>query len=1183
MVGAVALQTEGRARSMREYRGDHSRGISQDAGQGAEARGIARPRTAEEQAIARAHHLRQEAESADARAKDLAAITQREEWRAERDNLLQMHRWFLQQLEREAAGAHASEQAQRHRAAARRALGELEAMLANAKEPRARPLVHGEEAIESRIAERTIPPDDVLAWATELSSGQRRALAERVRCVQGGVDRSDTFGVALANYLAATRTTSQFFGVMENPRRFNRAAYEKVRSPASSKDAAAHAGGEPTPTAKLQASVPATATPFPLDSTSPRTPSELPHRAEMEQSFGRPLGHIQAYTGLSHELAAHGARALATGDVVAFADAAPSPELVAHEVTHVVQNEHAGAAMPMASGNVAPRESSAEAEADANARRVIDHGPGVRLPPVAAAPAADLHLTPKVLQPDPDLSPHPTILVPDANHPAQRDVDGEQVVQTGLATAPGKSTALGVKSWKSIAEVAESLDVQDDSGDTLHIDLTYRLESRPSEIGEVPDLWIHTERKALLAIDTGEHARATIVGQARIHLGPGEPRDPRAAIGKPSIGPDHWAQIYLAEAGQYVNLHGPRGRSSLRADAADNDVLAYDDPLRMLVGLKNLLKQRHVAGHGSEVAQQHARAQRLLANTEIGRAILEREIAGIKSHRDPHPGRVAPVRFLVSDIAEWLAANQHAGRDDTEDARQLRRARVELEQRIADVETAYPSRRDLIDDALYAPLRLAERTVEGVKEVGSMAVDATALGIDALGEATGLGSFDYHPISKYGNLVEATGSNATTALVTMVNGFADEWSDAMERAQHGDYRGIVDVSIDTLLLIDGTRTGGMIALDKAEAIAAKLDIVARSARSVMYSVYASNSAVPAEVRNIVAAMTNSADAFLARLQAGGMQMATAGGGEGHGPTLGGLSAETLAEAAQAAKDAFKDKRTAQPAPEHREGSVSHADSSHHSPDPGPTSSHGELVRRIKTRVQGAGREFTLLYTDTELDTIITHGDKFGLPEKMIEDLVYVGARARKAIPAPELMEQMTNWSMHVALRGFPYRFDDLAQYKEFSKDLLDGVQRATLPADDVRVQGSSLRKPTANDVDIAVFVDETVFDKMLVERFDGRITHSGAKISLGGRSHTELARLARDIEAHPSSYNAQGSTFQNALKTGIINSKSDIIKSLKQIRVELAAKYPGLNIEAISVLLRGGRFDLLPDLPVRLD
>lgn len=649
---------------------------------------------------------------------------------------------------------------------------------------------------------------------------------------------------------------------------------------------------------------------------SGQAPQELPYRVEMEQSFGRPLGHVQAYTGADRELAPHGAQALATGNVVAFADARPSPALVAHEVTHAVQNEQAGTAASMASGVVAPRDSGAEAEADANARLVAAHGPGVHLPPVAAAPAAHVQLAPKLLVPDPDRSPtSSTIRVPDASHPARRDIDGEQVIQTGAATMPGKPTSLRGKTWKSFAEVAESIDVQDDSGDTLHIDMTYRLESRPAEVGDVPDVWIHTERKALLTIGTGEHAGATIVGQARIRLAPGEPRDPKAAIGKPSIGSDHWAQIYLAEAGQYVNLHGPGGRASLRADAADSDVLAYDDPLRLLVGLKNLMKQQHVAGHGSDVAKAHARAQRLLANAKQGRAILEREIASIRNHHDPRPGRVAPVRFLIGDIDLWLATNQQADRDHTEDARQLHKVRTELERLIADAETAHAPRRNQFDDALHAPVRFVERTAEGLGEVGAMAVDAVALGVDAIGEATGIGTFDYHPISNYGRSIEASGAGTTTALVTMVNGFADEWSDAIERARHGDYRGVTDASIDTLLLIDGARTGGVIALDKAEAVVAKLGNVATSARTIVLSAHASAGAASAEVRNIAAAMADGADAFIARLRAGGMQMATSGGG-GPGPNLGGLSSEALAEAAQAAKDAFKDKRLAQEASKH---------------------------------------------------------------------------------------------------------------------------------------------------------------------------------------------------------------------------------------------------------------------------
>jgi hypothetical protein len=78
-----------------------------------------------------------------------------------------------------------------------------------------------------------------------------------------------------------------------------------------------------------------------------------------------------------------------------FADATPSPALVAHEATHLQQSKQAGASAAMESGIVAPRDSEAEAEADAMAGFVATHGPSVRLPAITAAPAAQVHLAPK--------------------------------------------------------------------------------------------------------------------------------------------------------------------------------------------------------------------------------------------------------------------------------------------------------------------------------------------------------------------------------------------------------------------------------------------------------------------------------------------------------------------------------------------------------------------------------------------------------------------------------------------------------------------------------------------------------------------------------------------------------------------------------------------------------------------
>lgn len=241
-----------------------------------------------------------------------------------------------------------------------------------------------------------------------------------------------------------------------------------------------------------------------------------------------------------------------------------------------------------------------------------------------------------------------------------------------------------------------------------------------------------------------------------------------------------------------------------------------------------------------------------------------------------------------------------------------------------------------------------------------------------------------------------------------------------------------------------------------------------------------------------------------------------------------------------------------------------------------------IVKRVQERITAQSDKFQLKYTELELESIIKKGKELGLTDKVIEDLIYTGSRTAKAISAAELMQQMENWANLVSKRGFPYKFTDIAEFQRFSQDLLDGINKAGIPTDDVRIQGSSLRKPSANDVDIAVFVDQATFDKFLVDRYHQKIAFTdGKKIALQGKSHSELVQLADDIKANPDKYNAQARTFQNAMRNGIISSKSDIIKPLKAVVTDIVQKYPNLNLEAISLLIKGGLFDVKPDLPVK--
>ncbi len=99
---------------------------------------------------------------------------------------------------------------------------------------------------------------------------------------------------------------------------------------------------------------------------------ELPHRERLEQGFGVDLSGVRAHTGdgaagASREI---GAEAYTMGSDIAFASSSPSPELVAHEVAHVIQ-QGAGAGP---AGGVGTAGDRFEQEADAAASTVAGGG-----------------------------------------------------------------------------------------------------------------------------------------------------------------------------------------------------------------------------------------------------------------------------------------------------------------------------------------------------------------------------------------------------------------------------------------------------------------------------------------------------------------------------------------------------------------------------------------------------------------------------------------------------------------------------------------------------------------------------------------------------------------------------------------------------------------------------------------
>lgn len=122
------------------------------------------------------------------------------------------------------------------------------------------------------------------------------------------------------------------------------------------------------------------------DAAAPATDAgELPHRAQLEAAFGEDLGGIGVERGA--DLSGLGAAAAARGDDIAFAERSPSPELVAHEVAHVLQQRRAPERGER--DDIAPEDSDAEHEAEAVERRIAS---GADAGAVSAAPAGGVHL-----------------------------------------------------------------------------------------------------------------------------------------------------------------------------------------------------------------------------------------------------------------------------------------------------------------------------------------------------------------------------------------------------------------------------------------------------------------------------------------------------------------------------------------------------------------------------------------------------------------------------------------------------------------------------------------------------------------------------------------------------------------------------------------------------------------------
>lgn len=233
-----------------------------------------------------------------------------------------------------------------------------------------------------------------------------------------------------------------------------------------------------------------------------------------------------------------------------------------------------------------------------------------------------------------------------------------------------------------------------------------------------------------------------------------------------------------------------------------------------------------------------------------------------------------------------------------------------------------------------------------------------------------------------------------------------------------------------------------------------------------------------------------------------------------------------------------------------------------------------LLKRIES-----GRGFGLIHSDSQLQVIMMRAKSLKLSAKEVDDLLLVSCRTDKQIPASELLKQMDNWVNVVKARGYPYKFNSASEFAEFGANLKAKLKGLGIDSRDVRVQGSSLRSPAANDIDLAVMIKQADFDDLIRKAYSGRVKKDKVPVDMSKMSHEELVALSDDIFANPKAYNGTArSDFNYNFPNGIIKATPDkkVVQGFKDILSYIQNDYPHLNMDNITIQKHGSGFDLDP-------
>jgi hypothetical protein len=522
----------------------------------------------------------------------------------------------------------------------------------------------------------------------------------------------------------------------------------------------------------------------------------LPRRDEMEQSFGRRFDDVQVRTGAA-ELKDHGIQAVAHENQIAFADDVPSTPLIAHELTHVVQQGQAGGGAAAASSLASTATSPAEVEADAVADTVASGRPASSIA-IGATPSAVFHLK-----------------TDDGGGKAGGKTDAPPDDPDKSGRGDGRPDILGWAGSTPLRDV-RTLPIARDynlDGDLLAMRAEYAFALQGDrEVGSSAVYAVNRE----MAFEFHGGVKGVVDVKSRAHLTADKaPNDIQASVHASAVWASHDAGIAILEPESFQLLRTQKHTKgqSLEDLIADDKILSFDATPQERI---DALRARY------HKVRERDRGDNYLARLSAG---VQQMNVALSEHAEARRNWLDGNPQILNQAEEWLrqiekerarrAGNiARGGKADADEKEQLERIEklyASLYNTWMMAKQAKPPKLEPEDYAwmvLSAPLKATGELLKGGIELGLMGADLIRwAGAEALG-AAGV-EIEWGAWSSIGKAYQS-GKSTGEIVEAMWDGFFDRLDKAFEQARNGNPNALIDiiaeVGVDFAL---GAVTGGV--------------------------------------------------------------------------------------------------------------------------------------------------------------------------------------------------------------------------------------------------------------------------------------------------------------------------------------------------------------------------------------